>query len=383
MKRNGIPLQKPYQTALLRHIKQGTEVSLRSAQRLGRRAVVLGLETLDLALVHEQALVAAVETLATSLSATRNSIVRRSGAFFAEAILPMEATHRASLDVNARLNNLNQMLKRRSQDLIKSNQSLIKEIARRKTVQESLRRSEAHTGQLLEQSRLMQEQLRLLSRRVLSVQEEERKRISRELHDVIAQMLTGINVRLATLKAEAAANTRGLGVKIARAQRLVEKSVDVVHRFARELRPAMLDDLGLIPAVHSHLKAFLEETGIRVNLVAFKGEDNLPAVTRTALYRVIQEALVNVARHAQASRVDIAIRKLPNAVQVQIQDDGKSFDVQRTWRKNKGRHLGMIGMRERVEMIGGSFTAESASGRGTLIQASVPLVNAKREVLKT
>src|SRR5206468_2392078 len=116
--------------------------------------------------------------------------------------------------------------------------------------------SEQHYGQLLEQSLQMQEQLRRLSRQLLSAQEEERKKISRELHDVIAQTLTSINVRLATLKREAAVNTKGIEENIARTQELVQRSVDIVHRFARELRPTVLDDLGLIPAVHTFLKAF-------------------------------------------------------------------------------------------------------------------------------
>ena len=135
---------------------------------------------------------------------------------------------------------------------------LKQEIAQRKSVEESLRQSEQHYSQLLEQSRQLQEQLRHLSRQILSAQEEERKKISRELHDVIAQTLTGINVRLAALKKEATINTKGLRTKIARTQRLVEKSVDIVHRFARELRPTVLDDLGLIPALHSFMKAFHE-----------------------------------------------------------------------------------------------------------------------------
>jgi signal transduction histidine kinase len=91
---------------------------------------------------------------------------------------------------------------------------------------------------------------------------------------VIAQMLTGINLRLATLKREAAASTKGLGQKISRTQRMVEKSVDRVHRFARELRPAVLDDLGLVPALHAYLKVFAEETGIRTSLTAFPGWKN-------------------------------------------------------------------------------------------------------------
>ena len=147
--------------------------------------------------------------------------------------------------------------------------SLNREIARRKTVEESLQKSEQHQSRLLEQSHHMQEQLRHLSHQILHAQEEERKRISRELHDDIAQTLVGINVHLAALTREAGDNPRDLQRKIARTQRLVEKSVDMVHQFARELRPAVLDDLGLIPALHSFMKEFTKRTGIHIHLTTF------------------------------------------------------------------------------------------------------------------
>ena len=157
---------------------------------------------------------------------------------------------------------------------------------------------------MLEQSDRLQEQLRQLSRQILSAQEDERKKISRELHDVIAQTLTGINVRLAALKKEAAINTKGLDRNIARTQRLVEKSVNIVHQFARELRPAVLDDLGLIPALHSFVKLFSKRTRIHVHLKVFAGVEQLDIAKRTVLFRVAQEALTNVSRHAHASRVE-------------------------------------------------------------------------------
>src|SRR5256885_6525793 len=150
----------------------------------------------------------------------------------------------------------------------------------------------------------MQKKMRMLSRQLLSAQEEERKKISRELHDVIAQTLTGINVRLAALKKEAALNTKGLERNIARTQELVEHSVNVVHRFARELRPTVLDDVGLIPALHSFMKDFTKRTGVRMHFTTFGSATmkKLDSNKRTVLYRVAQEALNNVARHAQASR---------------------------------------------------------------------------------
>lgn len=363
-------LVRRYQMALRRYLKQGSAASLQPALRLGHQAVQLGLETLDLTLIHEQALVAQV--LSIRAPGARDRVIERSRRFFAEAIIPIEGTHRSAREANVRLNRLNRGLSRRTMDLATSNRELKKEIARRQVVEETLRQSEQHSSRLLEQSKRLQEQLKLLSRRILSVQEEERKRISRELHDVIAQMLTGINVRLANLKTESSANAAGLSRKISRTQRLVEKSVDLVHRFARELRPAILDDLGLIPALHSHLKRFTKETGIRVTLKAFAGVEELNSAKRTALYRVAQEALANVARHARASRVDVSIQGLPAGICMQIKDDGRAFDVERMWHVRKRLHLGLLGMRERVEMVGGTFSVESAPGHGTTVQAQIP-----------
>ena len=221
--------------------------------------------------------------------------------------------------------------------------------------------------------------MRQLSRQILSAQENERKEISRELHDMVAQTLMGINIRLATLKTEAALDTTGLDRSIAQTQRLVEHSVNLVHQFARELRPAVLDDLGLIPALHSFMKNFTERTGVRTCLTAFAEVELLTMSRRTALFRVAQEALTNVARHAQASRVDVSIQKLPDGVCMQIEDDGKSFPVQRVLLARGGsKRLGLLGMRERLEMVGGRFEVESAPGKGTTITACIPVDKAAR-----
>jgi signal transduction histidine kinase len=337
--------------------------------------MALGLETLDLARFHEQALISLV--LPGYSPGTRDRMVRRAGTFFAEAITPIEKTHRTAQEANAHLQQMIQTLNRRSVDLVASNRRLQQEITRRKSVEESLRKSEQHHSQLLEQSRYMQEQLRLLSRQLLLAQEEERKMISRELHDQIAQTLTGINVRLASLKTEAMVNTKGLQKKITSTQRLVEKSVDIVHRFARELRPTVLDDLGLIPALHSFMKSFAKRTGVRASLIAFAAVEQLDTARRTVLFRVAQEALTNVGRHAQASRVEVSIQKLPNRICMKIKDDGKSFQVQRMLHAKGNKHLGLLGMRERLEMIGGSLGVESAPGKGTTICAQIPPGNGR------
>lgn len=370
MKRKLSRLSCRYQTELRQYLKQGPSASLRPAEKLGRHAVVLGLGTLDLALIHEQALIAQV-LLGCSL-AVRDRMLKRARMFFAEAIVPMEETHRSALEANAHLSRLNRTLSRRTVELAASNRKLKKEKAQRQVVEGSLRQSEQHSNRLLQQSQHLQEQLRHLTHEILSAQEEERKKISRELHDVIAQVLTGINVQLATLKTDAAVDTKGLTQKISRTQRLVERSVDIVHRFARELRPAVLDDLGLIPALHSFLKSFTKKTGIHVSLTAFAGVEKLDSTKRTMLYRVALEALTNVARHAQASRVEMSLRKLPKAVGMEIKDNGKSFNVEQVLHAKKNKRLGLLGMRERVEMIGGKFTVKSAPNHGTTIHAQIP-----------
>jgi signal transduction histidine kinase len=370
VKRRAVQLARRYQTALRRFLSGGPEAGLAPAVLLGRKAVELGLETLDLALIHEQALGALV--LQPDTPDTRKHILGRTGVFFAEAIVPLEETHRTAREAAVHLLHLNRSLKQRARELTTSNRRLKSEVTRREVVAENLRESERNTSRLLEKSKQLQEQLRGLSRRILSAQEEERKRISRELHDVIAQMLTGINVRLASLKLEASTNARGLARKIAQTQRMVERSVDIVHQFARELRPAVLDDLGLIPALHSHVRLFAKKTGLRVSLTAFAGVEALSGAKRTVLYRVAQEALGNVASHARAGRVDIGIQQLPDSVRMRIKDDGKSFDVEHVLHARKGRRLGLLGMRERVEMVGGTFAIDSAPGRGTLIEVHLP-----------
>ena len=223
------------------------------------------------------------------------------------------------------------------------------------------------------EARQSEERLRNLTHRLMQAQEEEQKRISRELHDVIAQTLTGINIRLAALKKEAALNTKGLDRNITRTQLLVEKSVGIVQEFARELRPTVLDDLGLIPALHSFAKLFSKRTRIHVDLKIYGGVEELDLAKRTVFFRVAQEALNNVARHAHASRVEVSIQKLADGgVCMKVKDDGKSFNADGVLRAKGRKRLGLLGMRERLEMVGGDFSVESAPGRGTTIIAQIP-----------
>ena len=369
-----------YQAALRTHLKQGHQASLESARGLGSEALAAGLQTLDLAKLHEQTLV--TEVLPDCPAGKRAALIKQAGIFLTEAIIPIEKIHPGPREAAIHLNQIVEMLSQRTMELAASNLELKQEIVQRKAMETALKKSEHHYSQLLEQSNRLQEQLRQLSRQILSTQEEERRKISRELHDVIAQTLTGINIRLASLKKEAALDTKSLDRSIASTQRLVEKSVNIVHQFARELRPAVLDDLGLIPALHSFMKNFTTRTGIRPSLTTFAAVEQLDTAKRTILYRVAQESLTNVARHAQASRVDVSIQKLRGDVRMEIKDNGKSFDVQGALHVNGSKRLGLLGMRERVEMVDGTFCVESAPGQGTTIRVEIPFAKVRKGPLK-
>ena len=267
---------------------------------------------------------------------------------------------------------------RRVAVLAASNQKLEAEIVRRMAGEKALKQSERQLNRSLQEARHQQEQLRHLSRKILKTQEEERKRISRELHDEVAQTLVGMNVHLESLAREATINPDRLKQKIVRTQQLVEKSVDVVHRFARDLRPTLLDDLGLIPALHSYLKEFTERTKVRVHFKAFSGVERLSDHRRLVIYRVTQSALTNIAQHAHATDVKISLQKIDNTALLEIHDNGKSFDVERVLFAKRYKRLGLLGTRERVEMIGGSFNIESAPGKGTTIRAQIPFSFARK-----
>ena len=363
-------LSRLYQLALRQQLAQGAAADLEPARELGRYAMTLGLETLDMARIHEIALVSLV--LPTYSASTNNSLMGRAGLFFAEAITPIEQTHRGAREANAHLNQIVKTLSQRTLELANSVAELKQEILQRQVVEESLRASELTSNKLLERSQQMQEELRFLSRQLLSVQEEERRKISRELHDVIAQTLTSINVRLAGLNAESNASNSELHKQITSTQRLVEKSVDIVHRFARELRPTLLDDLGLIPALQAFLKGFMEDTGIRTSLRVFAGIEEADGMLRTMLYRVAQEALTNVARHAKASQVEVRIESPNGGIRMEIRDNGQGFEVNGNSSARKHNRLGLLGMRERVEMLGGTFGVDSSPGHATTVRVEIP-----------
>jgi two-component system sensor histidine kinase DegS len=377
MKFKRMELSRRYLAALRKHLADGSRDGGTSAERLGRHALSAGLGTLDLARIHEQAL---AELLApkASLKAS-NGKVAKSTVFFLKTLAPIEKTRRAAVESNGRLSRTNEVLSRRTVELAATNRRLQQEILQRHVAETALKRSEQHYDRLLEQSQQLQEKLRQVSHQILSAHEAQRKEISRELHDEIGQCLAVINITLKTLTNEATVGTRGLKKKIARTQRLVEKSMKTVHRFARELRPPVLDDLGLIPALHSHLKEFVKRTHLRIRFRAVAAVERLDSEKRTVLYRVAQEALTNVAKHAQATLASLKLtQQLDGAICLEVHDNGKSFQVRRVMDGKGNKRLGLLGMQERVDMVGGRFTVESSPGRGTTIRAEIPFKNDPR-----
>src|SRR5439155_632594 len=201
--------------------------------------------------------------------------LRAAETFFMEALSPFEAAHRGFREANQKLHQLNAALERRNAELGAMNRRLAGEISQRKRSEKALRESKDHYRQLFHQACLMQENLRNLSNQILHVQEAERKRISRELHDEIGQALTAVSTNLQMVQRNGSVNAAALQRKIVDSQSLLAQTMDTVHQFARELRPAMLDELGLLPALRSYLKCFAERTGLRVRFNAAAAAENL------------------------------------------------------------------------------------------------------------
>ncbi len=359
-----------YLAALRVHLGQNGAARSGPAHRLGSAAVTRGLAILDLAIIHEWALMSLAPSFDFSNSHGRT--IRQAGEFFAAALAPLEAVQRASEEAAELLRQHNLTLRANTLALAKGNRRLQLEIERREAGEIVIRRGKERYQKLFLESQAMQKKLRQLTRQIISAQEDERKEISRELHDEVVQTLVGINVELAALGKGARIGLKALKQKISRTQRLVENSVNAVHRFARELRPAVLDDLGLIPALHAYNKNLAARKKLKIRMTAFGGVEALGAAKRTVLFRVAQEALTNVARHAHATQVRMSISEKAGSIHMEISDNGRSFQVAKVLSARTPKRLGLVGMKERVEMVGGTLTIASEPGQGTTVSAVVP-----------
>jgi signal transduction histidine kinase len=229
------------------------------------------------------------------------------------------------------------------------------------------------TGQLAkaEMVRAEREQLRTqLLEKVITAQEEERRRIARELHDETGQALTSLKVRLQMMSQQCLVPE--LKPQIRESQRLISQTLDDIHNLALELRPSALDDLGLAAALERYASECRQNYPLEIDLTVYGlEEERLPPTVETALYRIVQEGLTNVARHAEANTASILIERRNGRVKAIIEDDGIGFDMRKA--ESTSDRLGLYGMRERAELLNGTFFVESEPGKGTSIYIEVPL----------
>jgi signal transduction histidine kinase len=356
-----------YQSALCDFLALPGEAALQQAYELGRAAMGAGLGVFDVIRLHHLALSGGVASRDPTAVVRCASLLE---VFLLEALSPFEAAHRGFRRSWERMEQLNTALAGHNAALASSNAQLDREVAMRQRTEQQLRETKDHYFRLFQKAHAMEENLHELSAQVLTAQEEERKRISRELHDEIGQALTAVNVAIAMLKKHATAEP-GLSRRIAEAEELLAASMGTVHAFARELRPAMLDHLGVHAALRSHVASFTHRTHIAVDLGSHPELGRIKGQHGEVLFRITQEALSNVFKHAQAKRVTITFSATADALQVEIADNGRAFVVAEKLGARTGR-LGLLGMQERVRLVQGTFAIASAPGRGTCVTAQIP-----------
>jgi PAS domain S-box-containing protein len=219
-------------------------------------------------------------------------------------------------------------------------------------------------------------EVRELTNHLQNIREEERTHMAREIHDELGQQLTVMKMDVSWLAGKLKNTDDVVNNRVKELIQLLDNTVKTVRRISSELRPSLLDDLGLIAAIEWHLKDFERRVAIKTLLTAPEKEISLPDKTKTALFRIFQESLTNVARHAEANKIDVTIENVNGHCILTITDDGKGFDEYKTADK---KTLGILGMKERTAMIGGSYEIHSNPGKGTTVKVDVPLVKQNQQ----
>jgi two-component system, NarL family, sensor histidine kinase UhpB len=225
-----------------------------------------------------------------------------------------------------------------------------------------------HAGDALRQ---LAEELQALSRRLVEVQESERKELARELHDRVGQSLTALNINLGILKGLVSSHDRAeAGSRLADSAALVKSTVRAIENVVSELRPPMLEDFGLMAALQWYATEFSLRTGVAVSVGGKESSARISADIEIALYRIVQEALNNVAKHAHATTVAIALGRSGSEYEMSVTDDGIGFDL---GAQSSRPGLGMVTMRERAQAVGGRFEVMALPGNGTRLTVRVPV----------
>jgi PAS domain S-box-containing protein len=252
------------------------------------------------------------------------------------------------------------------------------DITKRKLAEEALERARNELeSKVTESTRELSEandKLRALSARLLSAQEEERRNISRELHDDLGQILTAINLDL-----QRAVKTPKAAKRLELLRQILSKNDEArsrIRRISSLLRPGLLDDIGICEAIESYVSQFVSRTTIPVELSVKCSSSDIPAEATTTIYRIVQEALNNIAKYANANKVSITLGIEENQIQLQILDDGVGFDLSQ---KRTEHTLGLVGMRERARLLGGKFILQASPGSGTFIAVTLPVVSGSQK----
>jgi two-component system sensor histidine kinase UhpB len=209
---------------------------------------------------------------------------------------------------------------------------------------------------------------------IINAQEEERKRVARELHDETSQILTSLLISLAVL--DESITSQQARDRIAETRQLAHQTLRAVRNLSFDLRPIALDDLGLLPALHWYIKEYQQKCALEVDFQASGFKERLPAELETVLYRIVQEALTNVARHAQARKATVRLEESEHEIHATISDNGRGFDaekVQNMLGAGQEHGWGLVGMHERASLLDGNLTITSRLEQGTTIDVSIPL----------
>jgi signal transduction histidine kinase len=235
-------------------------------------------------------------------------------------------------------------------------------------------RNEKLTSEIVER-KIAQDRLQNLSHKIVHLQEEERRRVSRELHDGINQLLVSVKYKIENFEEKLNQNMEQALSDIKKADIFLDEAISEVRRVSHDLRPSVLDDLGLVPAINNLVRRFSERNLIDVQLNGVdESFDRLPTDVETAMYRIVQEAMMNIEKHANASHVSININRTDSNVTIRIEDNGDGFSMQNALRKSDStRSMGLRNMRERIELLQGTFFIHSDIGKGTFLEVKAPL----------
>lgn len=342
---------------------------LRQTAQLGHDACELALTPLALARVHDRAL-ATLPSPRTLADAPQGPDTEP---FFSQILAALDARGPSrEADHGRRPRILRRALTERTAELLDIRTQLHAEEERNKALDAEMETKSRERSAAVDTARRTEQMLRDVTRKLLTAHEDERHRVSRDLHDELGQNLTAVNLTLEGLRNAAAADAKALQREVRRSQALLMKAMKKVRRFAVELRPSLLDHLGLVPALRDLTKSFARESRFDIRFSTDTEDLGLGAERATAMYRVAQEALTNVRRHARATRVEITVRRQPAAVQLEIRDNGRAFDPHRAMSPPR-RGLGILCMRERMGLVGGTLVVQSSKGQGTNVLANLPI----------